>query len=291
MATGFIQLFFAMFASGSFATPLFVTMNLKKKYTGLQYLIFIIITLPLLSCVNDADEGIVETVRPLTANHRSFIATLYPVIHAENEDIHQKREEISKLRRRYRNVIRRGHQLEWLQETAARYRFTDDYFNEELSRSDYRQRIDSLLFHVDIIPDKLVMAQAAIETGWGQSRFVREANNYFGLRCFRPGCGIPAADVENPTFWVKSYPSVQASVKEYLWNLNIGHAYDDLRTIRHELRSTGKEPDALEMATALERYSEIGSDYIKLLISVIENYMPQDLEAFVEHHNQKTAAE
>lgn len=265
-------------------------MNLKKKYTGFTLFVHFIIALTLLSCTGEADERKVETVRPLTDNHRSFIATLYPVIHAENQDIHQKREEISRLRRRYRTVIRRGNQLEWLQETAARYRFADDYFNEELSRSEYRQRIDSLLFHVDIIPDKLVMAQAAIETGWGQSRFVREANNYFGLRCFRPGCGIPAADVENPTFWVKSYPSVEASVKEYLWNLNIGHAYDDLRTIRDELRSRGEEPDALEMATALERYSEIGSDYIKLLISVIENYMPQDLEAFVEHHNQETAA-
>ena len=32
------------------------------------------------------------------------------------------------------------------------------------------------------IPRELIIAQAAIETGWGKSRFANEANNLFGIR-------------------------------------------------------------------------------------------------------------
>ena len=32
------------------------------------------------------------------------------------------------------------------------------------------------------IPRELIIAQAALETGWGKSRFANEANNLFGIR-------------------------------------------------------------------------------------------------------------
>ena len=32
------------------------------------------------------------------------------------------------------------------------------------------------------MPKELIIAQAAIETGWGKSRFANEGNNLFGIR-------------------------------------------------------------------------------------------------------------
>jgi Bax protein len=250
-------------------------------------LFVVLIAILFAACANNDDKSDIETVRPLPEGHKAFIARLYPVIQSENEQILEQRSTVRGLRKRYRTVIKRGNHFEWLVEVATRYRFSDDFFNSDLSRNAYRKRIDSLLVHVDIIPEKLVVAQAAVESGWGQSRFAKQGNSYFGLRCFRPGCGIPASEVENPTFWVKSYPTVEACVREYLWNLNIGHAYDDLRTIRLQLRNEGKVPEALEMATALESYSEIGNEYNTLLISVMNNYLPDNLDAFVEHYKSE----
>lgn len=252
-----------------------------------QYLLIALITIVFAACAGNTDKSPIETARPLPEGHKAFIAKLFPVIRAENEQILEKRNTILGLRKRYRSVIKRGNHYERLVGIAQRYRFSEDFFNQDLSRREYRQRIDSLLVHVDIVPEKLVMAQAAVESGWGQSRFAKQGNSYFGLRCYRPGCGIPAKEVENPTFWVKSYPTVDACVNEYLWNLNIGHAYDDLRTIRADLREEGTIPEALEMATALENYSEIGNQYITLLISVMNNYLPDDLDAFVEHYHSE----
>ncbi|NCU32871.1 MAG: hypothetical protein EOM23_08075 [Candidatus Moranbacteria bacterium] len=261
-----------------------------KKFAILPHFLITFGLFFLISCAGESDKSKIETVRPLPIGHIEFIKTMYPAIHSENQQILNKREQINKLRKRYRPVIKGGKNLEWLSEVATRYKFDADFFHEDLSRTEYRQRIDSLLVHVDIVPDKLVMAQAAIESGWGQSRFAKEGNSFFGLRCFRPGCGMPATDVENPTFWVKSYPNVEACVKEYIWNLNVGHAYDDLRLIRYQLRNEGKIPDAHDLATALERYSEIGNDYIKLIISVINKWLPEDLEAFVLHHSKEIAS-
>jgi Bax protein len=252
-----------------------------------NYLFIVLISIIFASCAGKNDKSHIETVRPLPEGHKAFISKLFPIIQAENEHILKKRTTVLALRKRYRSVIKRGNQYDWLVEIAQRYRFSEDFFNQDLSRREYRQRIDSLLVHVDIVPEKLVMAQAAVESGWGKSRFAKQGNSYFGMRCYRPGCGIPASEVENPNFWVKSYPTVDACVKEYLWNLNIGHAYDDLRSIRARLRDEGKVPEAHEMATALEKYSEIGNQYITLLISVMNNYLPNDLAAFVEHYHSE----
>ena len=32
------------------------------------------------------------------------------------------------------------------------------------------------------VPNELIVAQAVVETGWGDSRFANEANNLFGIR-------------------------------------------------------------------------------------------------------------
>ncbi|HKJ91279.1 MAG TPA: glucosaminidase domain-containing protein, partial [Oceanipulchritudo sp.] len=47
--------------------------------------------------------------------------------------------------------------------------------------------LDDLRRRVDVIPPSLALAQAALESGWGTSRFAREGNNLFGIWCYTPG--------------------------------------------------------------------------------------------------------
>lgn len=227
----------------------------------------------------------IATVRDLPDGHKKFIAEFYPNVVEANKAIMLNRAELINLRDDYYHVIRLKRKLDKVNNLAAEYRFGDNFFDESLSREEYVKRIDTLLFRVDYIPEKLVMAQAIIESGWGGSKFSKEINNYFGIHCYTPGCGRPPSSVENPSFWVKSFPTIESCIEEYLWLLNTGYAYRGLRLTRQELRSTKQYPDAILLAEGLKKYSEKGTEYIDLVESIINNYLPQNLDEFVKYVN------
>ena len=57
----------------------------------------------------------------------------------------------------------------------------------------YRHKIDiinDLLIYIDIIPNSIVLAQAANESGWGSSRFATEFNALFGEYTYDINNGI-----------------------------------------------------------------------------------------------------
>lgn len=128
-----------------------------------------------------------------------------------------------------------------------------------------------LLKKVDIVPRKLVLAQAAIESSWGTSRFSLEGNNYFGIRCNRPGCGMSPKNAEDEGFYVKSYPSLMDGIRDYMRLLNSGIYYEDFRDLRVVNRLNTDLPDPFYVVNGLERYSIKGKLYINSLIQIMEN--------------------
>ncbi len=128
----------------------------------------------------------------------------------------------------------------------------------------------ALLDRIDAIPVALILAQAANESGWGDSRFAREGNNLFGLWTYLPENGIVPADrPDGETYLVRRYSTLQASVRSYILNLNIGHAYDELRAARAKMRARGDSHDALALAAGLERYSIRGEEYVEEIRAII----------------------
>ena len=130
--------------------------------------------------------------------------------------------------------------------------------------------IDTLLMHVDTIPVSLVLAQAATESAWGTSRFAREGNNYFGQRCFAPGCGlVPAERSADQFFEVRRFDSVQASVTSYMDNINGHREYAPLRAYRAEQRRSGEAVTGIQAAERLTQYSERRQAYVDEIQSLI----------------------
>ena len=258
--------------------------NLQKVIIFAIPVIFILI-----SCNQpgnkDFNMNAISTVKNLPEGHKNFIATFHPDIADANRKIILERAELINLRDDFHYVIKKKRRLRWLNEIASKYKFGDNFFTNNLTRQTYKQKIDTLLFRVDYIPEKLILAQAVIESGWGSSKFAIEDNNYFGIHCYTKGCGPAATDVENPKFWVKSFPSLHSCIQEYLSLLNTGYAYEGLRQTRLELRRKKLYPDALLLANGLEKYSEKGSEYIELIHSVIKNYLPDDIDEFVRYQN------
>ncbi len=80
------------------------------------------------------------------------------------------------------------------------------------------------------VPPSLVIAQSAIETGWGTSRFFLEGNNLFGMWTFREkGSVIRARGAEVS---LRVYPTILESVRGYLYTLNVGWAFEGFRSQR-----------------------------------------------------------
>lgn len=135
--------------------------------------------------------------------------------------------------------------------------------------SDLLNTIDELLLKVDVVPESLVLAQAAKESGWGTSRFARKANNLFGVWCFTPGCGLtPLSRDEGLTHEVARYDTVRDSVSAYIRTINSNPAYIELRQIRADSRSGGGLT-GLALAEGLVRYSSRGLDYVREIQQMI----------------------
>ena len=137
--------------------------------------------------------------------------------------------------------------------------------------------LKEMLNRVNVLPEALVLTQAANESAWGTSRFATKANNYFGHWCYTKGCGlVPLQRNEGSSHEVATFSSSQESVHRYFMNLNRNRAYTDLRAIRAKLAAKGDDllttETAIELTNGLLKYSERGSDYVT------------DLQAMIRHN-------
>ena len=111
---------------------------------------------------------------------------------------------------------------------------------------------------------ELLLAQAALESGWGTSRFAIKANNLFGIRTFTESVPhlIPQG-IEKWSGWgVRVFPSKCDSVKEYVRLLNEHPAYKEFRELRE------KTNDSLQLIKTLDAFSTT-KDYDKRVARMI----------------------
>ena len=96
---------------------------------------------------------------------------------------------------------------------------------------DYINHTTTDIYPVNI---ELLLAQAALESGWGNSRFARVGKNLFGIRTYdlKEPHMLPS---NNPKKWgVKVYQHECDSVFNYITILNNGSAYKKYRELRED---------------------------------------------------------
>lgn len=124
-------------------------------------------------------------------------------------------------------------------------------------------QLNELLVRVDVVPMPLVLVQAANESAWGTSRFSRIGLNFFGIWCYRQGCGmVPGGRDTGAKHEVEAFKSLDQAVARYFYNINSHNAYRVFRTIRVELRSQDQPLNPEVLATGLLAYSERGAEYV-----------------------------
>lgn len=190
----------------------------------------------------------------------AFITFVAPLLQEENERVLETR---ARLERLDRATALAPDDVRWLAQVAERYEVPFD-------EGDPRAALDPLFLRVDAVPVSLGLAQAAIESGWGSSRFAREGYNFYGQRCYQAGCGIvPLRRAAGAVWEVASFESPRASVRSYLRNLNTFPAYESLRERRAQLRVSDEVLTGVELVDGLDSYSERGGDYLVDLRQVI----------------------
>ena len=101
------------------------------------------------------------------------------------------------------------------------------------------------------VPYEMIIGQAALESGWGTSRFAKEANNLFGIRTWTKSTPhlLPQGIDKWPGWGVRVFASKCDSVKEYVRLLNEHPAYEKFRELRK------KTKDSLQLIKTLDAFS------------------------------------
>lgn len=126
--------------------------------------------------------------------------------------------------------------------------------------------IQVLIKRLHTFPVSIVLAQAAIESGWGSSRFFLQANNPFGIWSFNPKHNrIIAASTRNGTkVYLRKFDDLEQSIDTYYVMLATGKPFAAFRKVRMKTSN----PDTL--IQSLKMYSERRGSYIADLAQLIK---------------------
>jgi len=189
------------------------------------------------------DKPEFKAIKSADKKKRAFINYFYPIIVNTNIDILKKRE-----------LIKKSRHPSDISEICGSYR-------EDCSQKNYKQR---LLSKVDVILPSMAIAQGALESGWGSSKYATKGNNFYGIYCYTPKCGLLKKNGANP----KKYKDAADSISDYALTLNRHNAYRELRNIR---KSSKKVDDWYR---GIKKYSQ-KSAYPKMISTIV---MDNDLK-------------
>lgn len=199
---------------------------------------------------------------------QAFFDYLRPAVAAENLRISKERSQLKVIETAFHSDDMTSADISFAQQLGEKYasKVPDSGLTS--------QWFATMLMKVNLIPEALVLTQAANESAWGTSRFAREANNYFGQWCYNKGCGlVPLQRIEGASHEVAKFDSMSESVHGYFMNVNRNKAYAQLRQIRANIVASGDsiltDSAATQLTNGLLKYSERGQAYIDDLQSMI----------------------
>ena len=123
---------------------------------------------------------------------------------------------------------------------------------------------------MDRVPFEMIIGQAALETGWGTSRFATEGNNLFGIRTWSKDVPhmVPHGVKGWPGWGVRIFATKCDSVAEYVRLLNEHPAYADFRKAREQMLVNNRPLDPIALIKTLDKFSTT-ADYDKRVIRII----------------------
>ena len=193
-----------------------------------------------------------------------FISILLPIVLKGNEIVLQERKSMK--------IAFSENNIEKIEYLSKKYKIKN-LKKINFHNISFLQLIEikqELLKKINKIPISMILAQAAIESGWGSSRFAKEGNALFGEWTWKHNSGLKPRDNLKAKFSVKSFVNISASVNSYILNLNSHPAYKRMRSYRFLITKTGKSISGIETANYLDKYAEIGFEYVIKVTNMIK---------------------
>lgn len=178
---------------------------------------------------------------------QAFINLMLPSILIAKRELAKKRKTVYDLIQMKRELTKE--EINYLEELKEKYKC---------------YKSSDLLSKLNTHPTSIVLAQAAIESGWGTSRFYKQANNLFGVWSYNDmEPRIKASeDRDGKAVYVKKYASLSKSISSYFKTLARG-PYSAFRYERE------KTKDVFVLISHLNLYSERREAYVKSLAEII----------------------
>lgn len=185
---------------------------------------------------------------PIPQAKALFISAVLPSILITKHNLNTERQQLHQLKEKKK----------WQKEDSTYY--------HELKQKYKASDIENLLKRMSTVPNSIVLAQAAVESGWGQSRFFKEGNNIFGMWSYninepRIRAGLKRA---SGPIHVRAYDDISQSIADYFKTLGSAHAYRELRT------ALQKSNDPFTLLPHLKYYSERRNEYTEQLRTIIK---------------------
>lgn len=191
-----------------------------------------------------------------------FIKIVLPLILSENDKIKKDRKKLFMILAKKSNTKEEKKWLKW------------KFKEYKIKNSD----ISELKIRMDIIPVSLAIAQAAIESGWGTSRFALEGNALYGQWTWSDNGLKPLNNNADQNHKVMRFKILTASINAYKKNLNTHSGYIEFREARANLRNQNVKVTGLKLTQYLDKYSAQGKKYTEKLETTIKKNSLSDFE-------------
>jgi Bax protein len=180
-----------------------------------------------------------------------FIDVILPTVLIYRHQLSQRKERVGLLKEKSRYA------QPWSPEDSL---FIEDHFSKYKTKN-----FDELMKRMDPHPISLTLAQAAIESGWGSSRFFKEGNNIFGVWSFSKSDErmVASQSREGKNIYLKRYENLLGSVEDYHLILARGNQYQEFRDCIQ------RSNNVFELIWYLRIYSERRDGYVIMLRNLI----------------------
>lgn len=225
--------------------------------------------LPILSSLpSDFDQ-----LQDVKLKKKLFYLITLPIIHESNRLILDDREMVINIEKKFLRADLNENEVNETVRLAVKYKLDYSTIDLKLFR-DLKQRIN-------IIPVSLALAQAIVESGWGQSRFALEGNALYGQWTTNEQKGIiPEDRDEDKTHAVRKFENLQQSVQAYMHNINTHRAYYSFRVVRRIAERVQYTDPISAKVKFLAAYAEIGQEYVDKLELIIESNKLREFDRF-----------
>jgi Bax protein len=199
---------------------------------------------------------------PPVYRKEKFIDLILPAILVTKYEIQKEHVKASQIWSRMRNNYPVSH--------------SDSVFILGLTRKYQTNNLYEILKKQQVHPNSIIIAQAALESGWGTSRFFGLGNNLFGIWSYNSSDPRVNSliDRNEQKIYLRKYNTVKDCIEDYFLTIANSWAYTEFREKRLDVENP------LALIWYLSQYSELRYEYVKKLGELM---IQNDLQKYDEY--------